>query len=228
MQKQPSPSARGLPGARVRCPRPLPQPRVPPPEPPQFRPLNHPRSTPGTPQRSADSTPLYWSQRTWEEYQKLHRTIEKRRLVGSVRSREGAGKGRREAPGRLTRPSWSCWRPTAGGSACARALRLLARSTRPPFGPCGSSTPPTRSVGSHRFPQSTGWSSRPSRATDLRDGCTSSPDSARTVCSVPPGATEKSGSSSIRHPPPIRVPDYHYLRGNLGCRPLDQEATLAG
>jgi hypothetical protein len=29
-------------------------------------------------------------------------------------------------------------------------------------------------------------------------------------------------------PPPIRVPDYHYLRGNLGARPLDQGATLAG
>ncbi|EQD69987.1 hypothetical protein B1B_05232, partial [mine drainage metagenome] len=26
-------------------------------------------------------------------------------------------------------------------------------------------------------------------------------------------------------PPPTRIPDYHYLRGNLGYRPLDQEAA---
>jgi hypothetical protein len=117
------------------------------------------------------------------------------RPVGEHR-RDGPGADR---PSRMPR-STSCWTRTAGDSACVRALRRPARSTRPPSAPCGSSTRLTRSDGSPRSPRSTGWSSRRSRATDLPGGSTSSRGSARTGCFGPRGETEKSGSSTIQRP----------------------------
>ena len=55
----------------------------------------------------------------------------------------------------------------------------------------------------------------------------SSPASARAAFSDRPGGTEKEWIIDDVAPPPTRVTEYHYLRGNLGYRPIDQEATLA-
>jgi hypothetical protein len=202
---------------------------------PEFRDMNYGSSGPGTtPVPGPDLPPLPTSQRhlwlsdrTWSEFRRVQRVVAKRGLVGS----SGRGRGRGRSGGRppiadatllelLEAYRWRqrvCARaaiPRKVDESAVRALRVFYAPH--PFGWLAP-FPAIDQMVVQTFP-----SYRPPRRLHVVAG----------FCEnglLRP--TWRDGEEWIiddSTPPPTRVPDYHYLRGNLGCRPLDQEASLAG
>jgi hypothetical protein len=201
---------------------------------PEFHPLNPPTSTPLSgpipppkPRRDSPSRRyVYWSDRSWEEYQKLRRIIEKRRLVGSGGREETHGRaGGRPPVGDATLQElldayhWKqrvCARaavPRRVDETAVRALRVLYAPH--PFGWLAPFLTLDRMV-VQTFP-----SYRPPRRLHAIAGF------CENGLLRPAWRTEDEWVIEDSAPTPTRIPEYHYLRGNLGYRPLDQEATLA-
>jgi hypothetical protein len=170
---------------------------------------------------------LWLSDRTWSEFRRVQRIVSQRGLVGS----SGRGRGRGRSGGRppiadatllelLEAFRWRqrvCARAAAPRKVDEAAVRALRVFYAPhPFGWLAPFPAVDRMV-VQTFP-----SYRPPRRLHVIAG----------FCEnglLRP--TWSDGDEWIivdSAPPPIRVPDYHYLRGNLGARPLDQGATSAG
>ena len=226
MQKQPSPSARGLPGPESGAPDPSPSPEFHPLIPPSSAPLTTPLPPPELRSDRPTRRYVYWSQRTWEEYQKLHRTIEKRRLVGSAgRGRERGRAGGRPPVGDATLQElleayrWKqrvCARAAAPHKVDESAVRALRVFYAPhPFGWLAPFTALDRMV-VQTFP-----SYRPPRRLHAIAGF------CENGLLRPTWSDGEEWIIDDATPAPTRIPEYHFLRGNLGYRPLDQEATLA-
>ena len=140
------------------------------------------------------------------------------------------GENRRDAPGGVPRsrtpPSMSSWKPTVGSSACARAAaprsvdEAAVRALRVLYAPHPlvwlAPFPALDRLVVHTFP-----SYRPPRRLHAIAGfCESG-------LLRPEWRTGDEWVIEDSAPSPTRIPDFHYLRGNLGYRPVDQGATLA-
>ena len=226
MQRAPSPSEAGTPGPKSGAPDPSPG--------PEFHPTNSPSFTLQTPlvspykpaRRRANLRQVYLSNRNWSEFQRIRQIVGKRGLVGSA----GRGESKGRAGGRPPLSDaafdelqeayrWKqrvCARaaaPRKVDEAAVRALRVLYAPH--PFGWLAPFPTLDRMV-VQTFP-----SYRPPRRLHVVAGfCESG--------LLRP--TWRDGEEWIIDdvaPPPTRFTEYHYLRGNLGYRPIDQEATLA-
>jgi hypothetical protein len=200
----------------------------------EFRDTNYGRSDTGTtpvpgpelPPPSTSQRHLWLSERAWSEFRRIQRIVSKRGLVGS----SGRGRGRGKSGGRppiadatllelLDAYRWKqrvCARAAAPPKVNEAAVRSLRVFYAPhPFGWLAPFPALDRMV-VQTFP-----SYRPPRRLHVIAG----------FCEnglLRP--TWRDGDEWIvddSAPPPTRVPEYHYLRGDLGFRPLDQEATLA-
>jgi hypothetical protein len=202
---------------------------------PEFRDMNYGSSGPETtpvpgpelPPLPTSQRHLWLSDRTWSEFRRVQRVVSKRGLVGS----SGRGRGRGRSGGRppiadatllelLEAHRWRqrvCARAAIHRKVDESAVRALRVFYAPhPFGWLAP-FPAIDQMVVQTFP-----SYRPPRRLHVVAG----------FCEnglLRP--TWRDGEEWIiddSTPPPTRVPEYHYLRGNLGYRPLDQEATLAG
>ncbi len=170
---------------------------------------------------------LWLSDRTWSEFRRVQRIVSQRGLVGS----SGRGRGRGRSGGRppiadatllelLEAYRWRqrvCARAAAPRKVDEAAVRALRVFYAPhPFGWLA----PFRAV--DRMVVQTFPSYRPPRRLHVIAGF------CENGLLRPTWSDGEEWTILDSAPPPIRVPDYHYLRGNLGCRPLDREGTLAG
>ena len=215
-------------------PDPSPSPRTPPPAPSSTRqspPVSPHKPPPVSPAelRSAGtiSTEVYLSDRDWSEFQ---RSPSDHREEGACRvggSREGAGTGGRSRPP-LATPRFDelleAYRWKQRVCARAAAPRKVDESRRPspegllrphPFGWLAPFPALDRMV-VQTFP-----SYRPPRRLHAIAGF------CENGLLRPTWSDGEEWIIDDATPAPTRIPEYHYLRGNLGYRPLDQEATLA-
>jgi hypothetical protein len=226
MQKPSLPSERGSPGPESEPPDPPPG--------PEFHPTNLPPFTLQTPTVSPDKPvrrrhnlrEVYLSDHNWSEFQRIRQVVGKRGLVGSAG--RGGTKGR--AGGRpplsdaafdelLGAYHWKqrvCARAAAPRKVDEAAVRSLRVFYAPhPFGWLAPFPALDRMV-VQTFP-----SYRPPRRLHVIAGfCESG-------LLRPTWSDGEEWIIDDTPPPPTRIPEYHYLRGDLGYRPLDQEATLA-
>src|SRR5580658_8433155 len=226
MEPHVSPSERGSRGPGSGAPDPSPDPEFHPPNPPPFT-RQTPTVSPVKPARRRHNLrEVYLSDRNWTEFQRIRQIVGKRGLVGSA----GRGESKGRAGGRppLSDAAFDelleayRWKQRVRARVAAprkvdeTALRALRVFYAPhPFGWLAPFPSLDRMV-VQTFP-----SYRPPRRLHVVAG----------FCEnglLRP--TWRDGEEWIiddSAPPPTRVPEYYYLRGNLGYRPLDQEAAPA-
>jgi hypothetical protein len=224
MQRPSPPSERGSPGPESGTPDSSPGPEFHPTNPPPFT-LPTPAVSPDKPVRRRNNLrEVYLSDRNWNEFQRIRQVVRTRGLVGSA----GRGEPKGRAGGRpplsdtafdelLEAYRWKqrvCARAAAPRKVDESALRALRIFYAPhPFSWLAPFPPLDRMV-VQTFP-----SYRPPRRLHVIAG----------FCEnglLRP--TWRDGDEWIiddSTPPPTRIPEYLYLRGNLGYRPLDQEAA---
>ena len=220
------PSESRSPGPVSGPPDPSPGPEFHPTNPPSF-PLQTPTVSPvKPPRRRRNLREIYLSDRNWAEFQRIRQVVGKRGLVGSA----GRGEPKGRAGGRpplsdaafdelLEAYRWKqrvCARAAAPRKVDEAAVRALRVFYAPhPFGWLAPFPALDRLV-VQTFP-----SYRPPRRLHAIAGfCESG-------LLRPAWQTGDEWIIEDSAPSPPRIPEFHYLRGNLGYRPLDQEATLA-
>jgi hypothetical protein len=206
---------------------PSPGPGFRPPNPPYSGPQNPPIPAPKSESEGSIKRNVRLSPRSWAEFRRLQRTIYKRGLVGgSGPIVDGVRRGGRPAIADATFQElleayrWKqrvCARSESPRKVDETAIRALRRLYGPhPFGwPAPFKT--LDRVVLETFPSYR----PPKRHHVVVNYCENG--LIRPVYKLGDEWTFED-----RVPLPNSVPEYHYLRGNLGYRPLDEEATVAG
>lgn len=221
------PSENALPRPSSTLPHPSPGPEFLPPNPPSSYPLSPPVPAHKLDPTLTERRHVYLSSRSWAEFARLKRVVQKRGLVTS----SGRGRGPGKSGGRpaiseaafaelLEAYRWKqrvCARSAFPRKVDETAIRVLRRLYGPhPFGWPAPFTAVDRAV-LETFPSYR----PPKRLHVIINYCENG--LVRPVYNL-----DDEWTFEDRIPPPNSVSEYHYLRGNLGYRPLDEEATVAG